>query len=289
MDTAAAWSTQQLIEFLAVVSAFDTGNGAALGAVERAAEALDAEVVAIVAGGKVIAAVGYQEGTAPVDELQSVAMGASRLLQVQGVGLCPAIAISLDYPPDAAMVLARTERLGRDEISVLQGMAHVAGMTMRMLHLVGDERELRNEQAALRQVATLVARGVDQKTILEAVAEEIGRQAGAEMVNIFRYESDQTATRVAVWTSQPSGPAVGETVGSRGHYVFTKVLETRAPVRLDDMGLLTGDAADTVSKFRIRSAVAIPIMVDGKLWGAAGAGSTKDEPLPQGIEERISG
>jgi signal transduction histidine kinase len=55
------------------------------------------------------------------------------------------------------------------------------------------------------------------------------------------------------------------------------------------MGGLTGGTAEIVSKFGIRSAVAIPIMVDGELWGAAGAGSTKYQKLPEGIEQRISG
>jgi signal transduction histidine kinase len=154
---------------------------------------------------------------------------------------------------------------------------------------IGGGRELLSEQAALRRVATLVARGVDQQTILTAVAEEIGRLAGADMVNIFRYEQDGTATRVALWTTQLVGPPLGESVAATGHYVFTQVLQTRAPVRLDDIGAMTGRAADILHEFRIRSAVAIPIMVDGQLWGAAGAGSTKDEPLPEGTEQRISG
>jgi signal transduction histidine kinase len=128
---------------------------------------------------------------------------------------------------------------------------------------------------------------VDQETILTAVAKEIGRMARADMVYIFRYEPDGTATRVAVWTTQPVAPALGETATSTE--VFTEVLKTRAPVRLDDMGGLTGGAAEIKSKFGIRSSVAIPIMVDGELWGAAGAGSTKYQKLPEGIEQRISG
>lgn len=39
-----AWSSWQLAEFLDAVSSFGTEESAALGAVERAAEALDAEV-----------------------------------------------------------------------------------------------------------------------------------------------------------------------------------------------------------------------------------------------------
>jgi signal transduction histidine kinase len=289
MEPSGAWSTQQLTKFLAIASGFDTEDAAALGVVERAAEALDAEVAAIVADRSVIAAVGYQEGTVPVDDLKSVAFGSSRRLMVPGVGLCPATAVALEYPPGAALVLARIEGLRREEISVLQGMAQVAAMTMRVLHLVGEGRELLNEQAALRRVATLVARGVDQQTLLTAVGEEIGGLAGADMVNIFRYEPDGNATRVAVWTTQTGSPPVGESVEASGHYVFNLVLETRAPVRLDDIGVVTGRGGDIVREFGVRSAVAIPIMVDGELWGAAGAGFTKEEPLPKGIELRISG
>ena len=69
------WSTQQLAEFLAAVSSSETEASAALAAVERAAEALDAEVAAILCDGEVVAAVGYSEGAAPAAELASVAAG----------------------------------------------------------------------------------------------------------------------------------------------------------------------------------------------------------------------
>ncbi|MDQ4129663.1 MAG: hypothetical protein M3133_01500, partial [Actinomycetota bacterium] len=70
-----AWSTQQLAEFLAAVSTSRSEASATLTAVERAAEALDAEVAAIVSGGELVAAVGYPEGGAPVAELRGVTPG----------------------------------------------------------------------------------------------------------------------------------------------------------------------------------------------------------------------
>jgi len=288
METSAAWSTQQLAEFLAVVSAFDTEDAAALGAVERAAEALDAEVAAIVVDGAVMAVVGYREGAAPLDDLKSVAFGPSRHLMVPGVGLCAATAVSLEYPPDAALVLARVEGLSPEEMSVLQGMAHVAGMTMRMLHLVGDERDLRNEQAALRRVATLVARSVDQQTILTAVAEEIGRLAGADLATIYRNEGNDTATRMAVWTVRPPGPPVGESVVISGQNWVTPVLQTGEPARNDEPDASNEVAARFMRDFGVRASVAAPIVVDGKFWGAALVSSTRG-PLPQGTEERVAG
>ena len=71
-----AWSTQQLAEFVASVSSCTTEASAARAAVERAAEVLDAEVAAIMIGGELLAAVGYAEGTEPVDELRRIRPGA---------------------------------------------------------------------------------------------------------------------------------------------------------------------------------------------------------------------
>src|SRR5207302_10578451 len=99
------WSTQQLAEFLAAVSSCETEASAALAAVERAAEALDADIAAIVCGGDVVAAVGYAEGAAPAAELISVAAGgAGAALAVPGVGTCPATGVALEHPPGATLV-----------------------------------------------------------------------------------------------------------------------------------------------------------------------------------------
>ncbi|OLT06448.1 hypothetical protein BJF90_16835 [Pseudonocardia sp. CNS-004] len=60
------WSGQKIAEFLAAVSSFATAPAAAAGAVERVAESLDAEVVAIVSRGTALAVIGYPEGAVPV-------------------------------------------------------------------------------------------------------------------------------------------------------------------------------------------------------------------------------
>src|SRR5438094_3003753 len=94
------WSTLQLAEFLAVLSACETEASAALAAVERAAEALEAEVAAIVCGGEVVAAVGYPEGAEPGAELTSVPTGGGcGELGIPGIGPCPATGVTLDHPP----------------------------------------------------------------------------------------------------------------------------------------------------------------------------------------------
>jgi signal transduction histidine kinase len=148
-----AWSTQQLAEFLASVSASESEASAALAAVERAAEALDAEVASIVCRGELVAAVGYPEGAAPLADLESVVPGAAGCeLTVPGAGLCPASAVALEHPPGGRLVLARSGPggLSPEEAALLRGMARVTALTMRMLRLLDDERAAREELRASR-------------------------------------------------------------------------------------------------------------------------------------------
>jgi signal transduction histidine kinase len=163
-----AWSTQQLAEFLAAVSSSKSEASAALAAVERAAEALDAEVAAIVRGGDLVASVGFPDGAAPVAELAAVAPGAANCaLAVPGVGTCPAAGVSLEYPPDSTFVLARSgsQGLSREEAGLLRGMARVTSLTMRMQSLLDDERAAREELAASR--ARIVAAADETRRRIE--------------------------------------------------------------------------------------------------------------------------
>ena len=105
------WSTQQLAEFVAAVSAADNEASAATTAVERVAEALDAEVAAIVCDGQLIAAIGYPGGTGPIGELEAVQAGVEgSVLDVPGVGAASASAAPLEHPPGARLVIARGDR-----------------------------------------------------------------------------------------------------------------------------------------------------------------------------------
>ena len=162
------WSTQQLAEFLAAVSARETEASAGLAAVERAAEALDAEVAAIVCDDRLVAAVGYPEGAAPVAELRAAALGSAGCeLRIPGVGTCPATCVPLDHPPGATMLVARSgsDGITPEEAGLLRGMARVTSMTMRMLRLLDDERAAREQLAASR--ARIVATADDVRRRIE--------------------------------------------------------------------------------------------------------------------------
>ena len=58
-------------------------------------------------------------------------------------------------------------------------------------------RQLAEEQAALRRVATLVARGAAPEEVFAVVAEEVGRLLAADFTILDRYHSQDTLEIVA--------------------------------------------------------------------------------------------
>ena len=145
--------------------------------------------------------------------------------------------------------------------------------------------ELAEEQAALRRVATLVARGVPPEEAFGAVATEVERLFLVDVVNMARYESDGTVTVVA---SAGNRFPVGGRWPLGGENVVTLVFETGRPARIDSYADATGPTAEGIRERGVRSAVGTPIIVEGRLWGVMGLGSSQEQPLPTDTEARLA-
>jgi signal transduction histidine kinase len=147
---------------------------------------------------------------------------------------------------------------------------------------------LAREQAALRRVATLVARGVSPPELFEAVSREVGLLLEVDATTVVRYDADSFATDIASWSRVGQRLPAGLRVALDGSSVTARVFSTGRPARLDDYGEASGEVADLVRPQGLRSAVGAPIVVDGRPWGVMIAGSKKDEPLPGDTESRIA-
>ena len=147
--------------------------------------------------------------------------------------------------------------------------------------------QLADEQAALRRVATLVAREASPVELLEAVAEEVARVLDVEAVGMLRFEPDGTATLVAQSDTPWDPPPLGTRLTLEGENVVTAVFRTREAARLDDWAKATGPVAAMASVLGIRSSVATPIVVEGRLWGTLIAVTSQSEPLPRETDSRI--
>ena len=148
--------------------------------------------------------------------------------------------------------------------------------------------ELADEQAALRRVATLVARGAPADQVFAAVTEEAGGLLPVDFAALGRYESDDTMTAVAVWTSGDYGPLVGRSWELGGENVPTLVRQTGRPIRMDSFEDPSGELGAERNVLGIRTAVAAPIAVEGQLWGVLMAASTLEQPLPPETEARLA-
>jgi PAS domain S-box-containing protein len=147
-------------------------------------------------------------------------------------------------------------------------------------------RALANEQAALRRVATLVARGASPDELLSAVADEVAGIIDIPVAGVGRYEADGTFTILGI---------VGETnftVGSRwpvdDEGVAGMILATGRPSRKDDYAGLSGPVGDAVREDRIVSIVGVPIVVDGSIWGFMVAAAKPGRPIPADTEARLA-
>jgi signal transduction histidine kinase len=147
---------------------------------------------------------------------------------------------------------------------------------------------LAEEQAALRRVTTLVARESSPVEVFGAVAEEAARVLGTEAVGLLRFEPDETATLVAQSRTPWEPPPLGVRFRLEGDNVITSVHRTGQAARLDDWANTTGPVAAMAHKLGIRSSVAAPIVVEGRLWGSMTAATNRSEPLPADTESRIA-
>jgi predicted ATPase/signal transduction histidine kinase len=172
-----------------------------------------------------------------------------------------------------------TERL--DAIKLIAGQLAVS---LDNAHLYAEFRRIADEQAALRRVATLVARGVGPGPVFTAVAEEVATLIGTDNTTIVRFEPDGEATVMGGYECPHSS------LGSRGtldpRSAMASVQATGRAARRDVDGTERAGLPEAIPEGP-GSAVAGPIVVEGRVWGAIGVGSRR-ERLPRDTEKRLA-
>ena len=148
-------------------------------------------------------------------------------------------------------------------------------------------QHLARGQAALRRVATLVARGVSQEEIFSAVSREVGRLFGAAPC-ICRFEADGSSMVVVGVTETTPVVSIGMRLQLEDFLSSTTVYRTGLPARNDHRAArnASGPVADILNKANYACTVSAPIVVQGSLWGVMTL-SHADEPLPPDTEDRL--
>jgi len=184
-----AWSTQQLVEFTAALSSCPSTGEIARQAVERAAEALDADIGALVRGGQVPVTIGFPAGYgADAAVLSGLRSGS---LSVPGVGACPVLSAPVSGMPAGRLLLARGgDGFTVEETSLLRGMGRVMSLAVSQLELV--------EQLRSRIVQQALARRAPLQDVLDAITAGAGTLLAADVVALRLVNADDPEhTRLA--------------------------------------------------------------------------------------------
>ncbi|GAA4263694.1 GAF domain-containing protein [Dactylosporangium darangshiense] len=146
--------------------------------------------------------------------------------------------------------------------------------------------ELATEQATLRRLAALVARGAPPGEVVAAVAAETAMLLEADATSLVRYEASDAVSVIAEHGKPGTKPPAGRRLAvDRG--ITDTVLRTSRPARADHYADRDGAPADRAHRDGVGSAVGAPIVVEGRVWGALLVRWSQHTP-PPGTEDRLA-
>ena len=178
------------------------------------------------------------------------------------------------------------------ERQAARGLAGLATLALANAYLqletsqrLEENRALAAEQAALRRVATQVATEAKPEDVFAQAAQEVAALLGVECGMVARFEPDQ-AVPVGWWGLHQDGLDAPFPLGGFG--VLAQVASTGRAARVSDYESERSDpVARMVRAGGYRSAVAAPVRVAGRLWGALLAATTQDRALDVDAEVRL--
>ena len=227
---------------------------------------------------------------ARIDSHDNVSGPEAARIRDAGIGSIVGAPIVIDGHVWGAAIIGSTKRepLPPDAEARLGDFTDLVATAIANAQTRADLRVLAEHQAALRRVATLVARGVAPTEVFSAVAEELARCLGVHNAGLCRLEPEGAATLVAARDEAGlTNKLVGQRFSIEGENIVATVLRTGCAARMDNHDNASGPAAARIRELGMRSAVGAPIIVAGRLWGAATVSTSRPEPLPADTEARV--
>jgi signal transduction histidine kinase len=217
-----------------------------------------------------------REGRRVVDGAEST-VAAPIIVEGKPWGVIAVNDLNRMLPPDTEEHVLQFTELVATAIANMESRSELAASEARA-------RELAHEQAALRRVATRVARGVSTDELFSMVAEEVAGVMDIPVVAIHRYEADATFTTLGV--AGETKLSVGARCEVKDGGIAGMILATGRPSRKEDF---TGRLGDAVREDLRLPMVGVPIVVEGNTWGFMVAAAAKPGTLiPKGAEERLA-
>jgi signal transduction histidine kinase len=147
---------------------------------------------------------------------------------------------------------------------------------------------LAEQQAVLRRVAALVARGAPPAEVFEVVSAEVGRLIAADAAALSRYETDGMIASLGSWSRTGRDFTPGTRFPLVPGTAAWLVFEEGRPGRIESYEGVRGSAPAAVREAGWRSSVGTPLVVERRLWGVLAVGSKSERPLPLDTERRLA-
>lgn len=158
-------------------------------------------------------------------------------------------------------------------------------------HLAREFADAAAEEAALRRVATTVAESDDLETVFQTIADEVVTLLGVEAGWLDRCEHDHATTVASrapqAWVDAVAHLGADPRVVIQPDSVRGRALRTGVPARVADYRATSGVMPQFMIELGVRSSVAAPVFVDGRVWGVVVAVASDPAALPEGCEERL--
>jgi signal transduction histidine kinase len=143
------------------------------------------------------------------------------------------------------------------------------------------------EQATLRRIATLIARGVQPEKVFAVVADETAAALDA-IATVMRFEHDPPGVVVMGFSTEagiPVGTRWDLVEGMTSAEVYRTGRSARRGADADYWSSREGEVAQTARRLGSVSQVSCPIVVEGAVWGVIAV--TAREELPPDTERRL--
>ena len=316
-DGASSLQVQQLVELLAVLTSLSEEGTAVQAAVERAAQALEAEVCAVLMEGRVVAAVGFRAGTVPVADLHAVVAQERDVLTVPGLGECRVVSAPWGgtHPGDLVIARGGDDEFSAAERNLVRGMARMLELTLTMLRTLRAETEMRerSDRQAAENARLAESLGEQQRLLLRlsVIQRAISRREPLEQIletiTVAAHEllGDEI---VGLWVRDPEAPdraelrsAVGLPINRLPSLPLSEAGATGEAMRLDDVVVLDGyaHASAAIRRLtgnRLRASMAAPVHESSRVVGGLLVASyrtdrrytAKDEQTLRTFAENVS-
>jgi len=154
---------------------------------------------------------------------------------------------------------------------------------------VTDRVNREAEQAALRRVATVVAREADLEEIGRVVAQEAALLLNAGGSAVYRFESEDVATCIAAHPPAAPGVESSTTITLTPSTATGRTARTGEATCIGDYRRAPDDpSVREVLDAGLRSGIASPLWTRGRLWGALTAGSSRPFAFGPPEERRLA-